>query len=48
VVFLCVTGYMMFYMVTHRPMQSLARANTMLAGLVVFALSRRPMARATL
>jgi APA family basic amino acid/polyamine antiporter len=48
VVFLCVTGYMMFYMVTHRPMQSLAGAITMLAGLVVFALSRRPMARATL
>jgi APA family basic amino acid/polyamine antiporter len=48
VVFLCVTGYMMFYMVTHRPMQSLAGALTMLAGLVVFAFSRRPMARATL
>jgi basic amino acid/polyamine antiporter, APA family len=41
VVFLLVTGFMMFYMVTHRPIQSLAGALTMLAGLAVFALSRR-------
>src|SRR5262249_40594692 len=41
VVFLGVTGFMMFYMVMERPMQSLAGALTMLAGLIVFALSRR-------
>jgi APA family basic amino acid/polyamine antiporter len=47
VVFLLVTGFMMFYMVTHRPMQSLAGALTMLAGLIVFAVARRPMVSAT-
>jgi basic amino acid/polyamine antiporter, APA family len=41
VVFLCVTGYMMYFLMTQRPMQSLASVLTMLAGLVVFVLSRR-------
>jgi basic amino acid/polyamine antiporter, APA family len=41
-VFLGVTGFMMFYMVTNRPLQSLAGALTMLAGLVVFAITRGP------
>lgn len=40
-VFLAVTGFMMFYLLTQRPMQSLASVLTMLAGLVVFAVSRR-------
>jgi basic amino acid/polyamine antiporter, APA family len=41
VVFLLVTSFMMYYLLTQRPMQSLASILTMLAGLVVFALSRR-------
>jgi basic amino acid/polyamine antiporter, APA family len=41
IVFLGVTGYMMFYLITHRPLQSLAGALTMLAGLLVFAVTRR-------
>src|SRR5262245_22485704 len=40
VVFLLVTGFMMYYLLTQRPMQSLASLATLLAGLVVFALSR--------
>jgi basic amino acid/polyamine antiporter, APA family len=40
-VFLAVTGFMMFYLLTQRPMQSLASVLTMLAGLAVFAVSRR-------
>jgi APA family basic amino acid/polyamine antiporter len=44
VVFLLVTGFMMYYMVTHRPAQSLAGALTMLAGLAVFAMTRRAAA----
>jgi basic amino acid/polyamine antiporter, APA family len=43
IVFLLVTGFMMYYLATQRPMQSLASLLTMLAGLVVFALSRRPI-----
>ncbi len=43
VVFLFVTGFMMYYLMTQRPMQSLASVLTMLAGLVVFAVSRRPL-----
>ncbi len=43
IVFLLVTGFMMYYLATQRPMQSLASVVTLLAGLVVFALSRRPM-----
>lgn len=48
IVFLLVTGFMMFYLITQRPMQSLAGVLTMLAGLVLFALSRPsvPMASA--
>jgi APA family basic amino acid/polyamine antiporter len=41
VIFLLVTGYMMFFQITERPMQSLAGVATMLAGLVVFAVTRR-------
>ncbi|HEX5998563.1 MAG TPA: amino acid permease [Hyphomicrobiaceae bacterium] len=41
VLFLGVTGYMMYYLLTHRPMQSLASLATMLAGLAVYAVSRR-------
>jgi APA family basic amino acid/polyamine antiporter len=44
IVFLLVTGFMMYYLITQRPTQSLAGALTMLAGLVLFALSRRPVA----
>ena len=44
VVFLLVTGFMMYYLVTQRPMQSLAGVLTMLAGLAVFAVSRRSSA----
>jgi APA family basic amino acid/polyamine antiporter len=41
IVFLAVTGFMMFYLVAQRPMQSLAGVLVMLAGLAVFAISRR-------
>jgi basic amino acid/polyamine antiporter, APA family len=41
VVFLLVTGFMMYYLMTQRPMQSLASVLTMVAGLLVFAVSRR-------
>src|SRR5262245_26407987 len=47
VAFLCVTGYMMYFLMTQRPLQSLASVLTMLAGLVVFAVSRRSGAGAT-
>jgi APA family basic amino acid/polyamine antiporter len=40
IVFLLVTGFMMYYLATQRPMQSLASVLTMLAGLVVFGVSR--------
>jgi len=42
IVFLLVTGFMMYYLITQRPLQSLAGALTMVAGLLVFAVSRRP------
>ncbi len=40
---------MMYYLLTQRPMQSLASVLTMLAGLVVFAISRgkAPIGNAT-
>ena len=41
IIFLLVTGFMMFYLITQRPLQSLAGVATMLAGLAVFAVSRR-------
>ena len=41
VVFLLVTGFMMYYLITQRLLQSLAGVLTMLAGLLVFAVSRR-------
>jgi APA family basic amino acid/polyamine antiporter len=40
-IFLAVTGYMMFFQLTQKPMESVAGLLTMLAGLVVFAISRR-------
>ena len=39
VVFLCVTGFMMYYLVTVRPLQSLAGFLMMLAGLVLYAVA---------
>lgn len=44
VLFLFVTGFMMYYLLTQRPVQSLASVLTMLAGLAVFAVSRRSSA----
>jgi basic amino acid/polyamine antiporter, APA family len=44
IVFLSVTGFMMYYLATQRPMQSLASVLTMLAGLVVFGVSRLSVA----
>jgi APA family basic amino acid/polyamine antiporter len=40
IVFLLVTGYMLYFMITQKPTQSIAGLLTMLAGLVVFAVSR--------
>jgi APA family basic amino acid/polyamine antiporter len=40
-IFLGVTGYMMFFQLTQKPVESVAGLLTMLAGLVVFAVSRR-------
>jgi basic amino acid/polyamine antiporter, APA family len=41
VAFLLVTGFMMYFLITQKPMQSLAGTLTMVAGLLVFAVSRR-------
>ena len=41
IIFLLVTGFMMFYLLSERPLQSAASVLTMLVGLVVFAISRR-------
>ena len=41
IIFLLVTGFMMFYLLSERPLQSVASILTMLTGLVVFAISRR-------
>jgi basic amino acid/polyamine antiporter, APA family len=41
IIFLLVTGFMMFYLLSERALQSVASVLTMLAGLVVFAISRR-------
>jgi APA family basic amino acid/polyamine antiporter len=40
-VFLAVTAFMMYYLVLERPAQSLAGLATVLAGLVVYFVSRR-------
>ena len=40
-IFLLVTLFMMFYLVTERPMQSLSSLLIMLAGLVIYAFFRR-------
>jgi basic amino acid/polyamine antiporter, APA family len=40
VVFLAVTGFMMYYLVTNRPLQSLAGFAMMLAGLAIYAISQ--------
>jgi APA family basic amino acid/polyamine antiporter len=39
-IFLLVTGFMMYYLLTERPIQSLASVLTMLAGLLLFAFAR--------
>ena len=39
VVFLAVTAFMMYYLVTNRPLQSLAGFVMMLAGLAIYGLS---------
>lgn len=45
-VFLVVTGFMMYYLVSERPLQSLASLGLMASGLVLFFLSRRDAVRA--
>jgi APA family basic amino acid/polyamine antiporter len=45
-VFLGVTGFMMYYLVSGRPLQSLASLGLMASGLVLFFLSRRDAVRA--
>jgi APA family basic amino acid/polyamine antiporter len=40
-VFLAVTLFMMYYLVIERPVQSLAGLATVLAGLVIYFISRR-------
>jgi APA family basic amino acid/polyamine antiporter len=39
-IFLLVTGFMMYYLLTQRPVQSLASVLTMLVGLLLFAFAR--------
>jgi basic amino acid/polyamine antiporter, APA family len=39
-IFLCVTAFMMYYLITNRPAQSLAGFVTMLAGLAIYYVSR--------
>lgn len=47
-VFLLVTGFMMYYLLTERPVQSLSGMLVMLAGLLIYAVfRRRPVAAAT-
>lgn len=45
IIFLVVTGFMMGYLVIERPLQSFAGLATLLAGLVIYGISRRPGAR---
>jgi APA family basic amino acid/polyamine antiporter len=45
-VFLGVTGFMMYYLISERPLQSLASLGLMASGLVLFFLSRRDAVRA--
>jgi APA family basic amino acid/polyamine antiporter len=40
-VFLLVTGFMMYYLLTERPVQSLAGAFIMICGLLIYAIFRR-------
>ena len=40
-VFLLVTGFMMYYLLTERPLQSLSSMAIMLAGLLIYAIFRR-------
>lgn len=44
-VFLAITGFMMYYLVSERPLQSLASLGLMASGLVLFFLSRRDALR---
>lgn len=46
-IFLAVTAFMMGYLVIERPLQSFAGLATLLAGLVIYGISRRPGARRT-
>src|SRR3954467_9990563 len=47
-VFLLVTGFMMYYLLTERPMQSLSGMLVMLSGLLIYAVfRRRPVAAGT-
>ena len=46
-VFLAVTAFMMYYLVIERPWESLASVTTMLAGLLVYAISLTQARRAT-
>ena len=39
-IFLAVTGFMMYYLITDRPVQSLAGFAMMIAGLAIYYLSR--------
>lgn len=41
VIFLAVTGFMMFYLLSERPLQSLASLGVMASGLVLYFISRR-------
>jgi APA family basic amino acid/polyamine antiporter len=40
-IFLLVTGFMMYYLLTERPVQSLSGMLVMLAGLLIYAVFRR-------
>jgi APA family basic amino acid/polyamine antiporter len=46
-VFLLVTGFMMYYLLTERPLQSLAGTLTMLSGLLIYAIFRKRPAAAS-
>ena len=47
-VFLLVTGFMMYYLLTERPVHSLAGLLVMLSGLLIYAIfRRRPVAAGT-
>jgi APA family basic amino acid/polyamine antiporter len=45
VVFLLVTGFMMYYLLTDRPLQSALSTLIMLSGLLIYAVFRKRAAR---